>query len=276
MTPAIEAEAVSPRPTTPSPEPSPPRSPAAGVERRAGGGFAQAAGVAAGAAVGAGLGAVFAVTALLRRSKPLHPNGQVAAAQLRVSPAPRPSGSSLLDEPGSHECLVRASYAIGTGPHAPDIEGFALRVQPATAGGAPVDLLFASTGSGPLGRFVLVVRPRGVHAAQTTLLPVQAPSGPLLLRLLPVDPAVDPAADPWPTRYRLSWATGRGAWQDVGVLDVSWAGARDRPERFDPVGAPLPGTNQYPAIEGLREPAYALARLAWPITAADASPRRRR
>src|SRR5690606_19509666 len=81
-------------------------------------------------AIGAVLGTTFAVTARIRRSKPLHPVGVVARGVLTVAPGTERSGSPLLDEPGEHACLVRASYAMGTGPRLPDIEGFALRVMP--------------------------------------------------------------------------------------------------------------------------------------------------
>lgn len=222
----------------------------------------QAGATAVAGAAGATLGAVFAVTARIRRSKPLHPNGSVASARLRVAPAPTRTGSPLLDEAGEHECLVRASYAVGTGPEALDIEGFAVRVLSETAAGSPVDLLFASTGTGGVTRYLLVPRPPGRHDAQTTLLPVRAPVGALVLRLVPLDPT----ADPWPSHYRLSWATGRGPWQDWAELDVSWGPGEsdDRLERFDPISAPLPGTTQYQVVERLREPAYLLARRAWP------------
>ena len=47
-----------------------------------------------------------------------------------VRPAPGRSGSPLLDVPGEHDCLVRASHAIGSGPEHADIEGFAIRIRP--------------------------------------------------------------------------------------------------------------------------------------------------
>jgi len=206
------------------------------------------------------LGLGFAVTALLRRSKPLHPNGIVAAAVLEVTPGRARSGCPLLDEPGQHDCLVRASYAVGTGPAHADIEGFALRVLPAGPAVGPADVLFASTGTGPLGRHLLVPRPAGAHGHQTTLLPVEVNDASLRLRLDPLDHAIQP----WPTRYELSWAHGLGGWQHFGTLTVDWGEPGDAPERFDPVAYPLPNTTQYAAIARLRQPAYLLSRLARP------------
>lgn len=210
-------------------------------------------------AMGTALGVVFAVTARVRRSKPLHPEGAVARATLEVSPAPERSGVPLLDEPGRHACVVRASYAMGTGPQRPDIEGFALRLEPGERHTAPVDLLFASTGEGSVSRFALSLRRPGRHGTQTTLLPIDA-GRPLLLRLEPTDPS----GHPWPAHYELSWAHGRGGWHPCGELAVDWSLTADAPERFDPLVNELPGSVQYPVVRWLREPSYALARGAWP------------
>lgn len=211
-------------------------------------------------ATGSVLALVFAATARLRRDKPLHPVGTVSPARLTITPRSTPSGSALLDEPAAYDCLVRASHAVGTGPEHLDIEGFALRVLPGRRHPRPIDVLFASTGSGPRSRFSLVPRRSGVHGTLTTLLPVRAAGHPLVLRLEPSDPE----SDPWPRRYELGWAHGGGPWQRCGTVTVDWDGAEDEPERFDPVTNPLPGASQYPAVRWLREPSYALARRAWP------------
>lgn len=206
------------------------------------------------------LGLAFAITALARRSKPLHPKGSVAGGVLKVTPGALKSGSSLLDEAGAHDCVVRASYAIGSGPHHADIEGFALRVlHPGRAMGC-ADILFASTRPGPIGRFLLVVHRAGLHAVQTTLLPVKVGHHSLVLRLEPLDHA----SQPWPARYALFWAHGSGPWQRFGTLTVDWDERGDATERFDPVANPLPDTSQYLALARLREPAYRLSRLARP------------
>lgn len=232
---------------------------------------------AAAGAVGAALGAVFAVTARLRRDKPLHPEGSVARATLTIFPATTPSGVRLLDEPGEHACVVRASHAMGTGPESSDIEGFALRVLPGERHTGAVDILFASTGSGPLTRFALTLRRPGVHGTQTTLLPVRASGHPLVLRLEPLDrmPPEDVGrVGWWPSRYELSWAHGRDPWQYCGELVVDWVSTTDAPERFDPIANPLTGTSQYPVVRHLREPSYDWARWVWPR--AGALPRRAR
>ena len=214
----------------------------------------------AAAVAGGSLALASGATALLRRSKPLHPVGVVSRGVLAVDPTPGRTGSPLLDEPGSHDCVVRASWAAGTGPEHIDIEGFALRVLGVGTDGADCDLLFASTGVGQWTRHLLAPRRPGRHGAQTTLLPVRAGGRPLLVRLDPVDAATQP----WPTQYVLSWAREREDWQRFGSLAVTWHDHDDAPERFDPVANPLSGTSQYAAVARLREPAYRSARLARP------------
>lgn len=221
---------------------------------------------------GAALAAVFAITAWARHSKPLHPVGSVESARLTIrapvssstpDPAARPSaGVALLDEPGEYGCVVRVSYAVGTGPERPDIEGFALRIVPGPRHPDPIDVLFASTGSGSLSRFGLTVRSPGVHRTQTTLLPIRTAGGrALVLRLEPLDAN----GSSLPRRYELSWAHGRGPWHPCGELTVEVeADEPDRPVRFDPVRFSLPGTAQYAVVAALREPAYGLSRRAWP------------
>ncbi|WP_155892797.1 phosphodiesterase [Intrasporangium chromatireducens] len=207
---------------------------------------------------GALLAAVFGAVAILRHGKPLHPEGRVGAGHLTLDPGGR-SGCPLLDEPGDLDCLVRASYAMGTGPEAPDIEGFALRLLPEGQLEAPADVLFASTGSGRVGRFILRLRRPRHHGVQTTLLPVQASGRPLLLRLLPRSGGAG-----WPADYDLAWAHGTGAWQRCGRLSVDWVGGTDEPLRFDPIANQLPGTEEYRWVRWLREPAYLSARLLSP------------
>jgi hypothetical protein len=129
----------------------------------------------------------------------------------------------------------------------PDIEGLAIRFEEPVA-----DVLFASTGSGSLTRFVLLPRAPGKHGAQSTLIPVATDGGPLLLKVEPRD-----AADP-PARYDLAAASGGSAWRSIGTLQVQWG--PDRPTRFDPVENQLPGTSQYALVRALREPAYLMAR----------------
>ena len=89
---------------------------------------------------------------------------------------------------------------------------------------------------------------------------MRSPAGPLLLRLTPAGPAPVPEDSP-PDRMVLSWAVGTGPWRYAGevVTGAPLRPAADR-ERHDPVVHQLPGTEQYPVVRRLREPAYRRAR----------------
>lgn len=214
-------------------------------------------GALAGAAPGAVLGAVFGAAAAVRRTKPLHPSGNVGNGRLRITAPQRELGVPLLAEQATHLCTVRWSRAIGLPAPLPDFEGLAIRLHDPQA-----DLLFASTGTGAVTRFVLVPRASGTHGSQTTLLPVASDGGgSLVFRVTPAEGAFGDGAtsvDDPPTRFDLAVAHSGTGWVEVGVLDVDWG--PDRPMRFDPVENLLPGTEQYPVVRFLREPAYFMAR----------------
>jgi hypothetical protein len=203
----------------------------------------------AGAVPGAVLGAVFGVTAKVRGTKPLHPVGHVGEGILEVLDPDPGFGVPLLASAGTHRCTVRWSRAMGLPSPLPDFEGLAVRFEDQDA-----DLLFASTGTGSVSRFLLVPRPAGRHGPQTTLLPLATDSGSLLLRVTPRSDATEP-----PRRFDLSVAHSAREWRAVGTLRVDEWGP-DRPTRFDPVRNLLPGTEQYPLVRFLREPAYLMAR----------------
>lgn len=213
-------------------------------------------------AAGAALGAVFGAVARLRGSRPLHPQGVTYAATVRRDGGGH-SGVPWFDEPGSTKVSVRVSRAIGLPPWLPDVYGVALRVPLAQppAGEPWADLLFASTGDTAYGRFVLRLRSSLVGGPLTTLLPVRAPAGPLLLRLTPDAHA----GRHTPRAMRLAYAVGTGPWTDVASVHVHGElGTGASSARHDPVAHPLPGTRQYGWVVRLREPAYRAARAAQP------------
>ena len=194
---------------------------------------------------GALFAAVFGLTARLRGTRALHPVGVCGTGALATVPGP-PSGVPLLDEPGPHRCLVRWSRATGR-QDGLDVEGLAVRIE----GPGEGDLLLASTGTGVLGRHLLVLRRPRHHGPLTTLLPPQCERGPLLVGL---DPVGAEPADP-PTAYRvLVGAPGR-SWHERGELTLSWTD-HDCVRRHDPVGHPPVGTWTHPFWAHLRDPAY--------------------
>lgn len=210
-------------------------------------------GAALGAVPGGLLAAGAAITAGIRHTKPLHPQGTVGFGRLEID-GTAASGVPLLDEPAVHEAVVRKSRAMGLPRGMADIDGLAIRLQLESG---PADVLFAGTGTGSVGRYVLMLRRPHRAGPLTTLLPLSTQQGPLMLKL---EPTGDPELS---AVYRLSWSRAGGAWRPVGRIVVEW-GTEDRDLRFDPVLHQLPGTAQYGWVTTLREPAYRAGRAVSP------------
>lgn len=209
---------------------------------------ARAASTAGGQLLRAAIGAVDAVRPA---AKPLHPVGVVTRGVLERYGSAVPSGVPWLDTSGDDDVVVRWSRAVGLPAPAPDVFGLAVRVDP--DGGRPADVLFSTTGTGPLTRFALVPA-FSPQRAMTTLLPYRSARGPVLLRAVPQgDKAVE-----------LSWARGTGTWHPFATLRLRDATttATDADVSFDPVVNPLPGLTAYDWVTRLREPAYRSARRA--------------
>ena len=199
-------------------------------------------------AAGSALSATVRTMAALRpAAKPLHPEGIVLTATLERRGSAVPTGSAWVDEPGRDEVVVRLSRAIGLPEVVPDIHGLAVRV-PTPAGEG--DLLFASTGWGLLGRFVLTFGGGPESRPMTTLLPYRTSAGPALLGVRATGPQV----------YEMSWCRPRGEWHPFAELRLSDDRATDQAISFDPVRNQLPGLTQYPWVRRLREPSYRSAR----------------
>ena len=212
----------------------------------------------AGALPGAVLGGLSGLVGALRRDKALHPLGHRGTGRLQVTD-PDPSwGITAFASAATLECDLRWSRSMSLPGGLPDIEGVALRMRGAGPGGADADLLFASTGTSPWTRYVLTLRPQGRFGSMTTLLPVSAGGRAVVFRLTPAAAPVDEGNLP-PASYTLSAARGSGPWRTVGRVDATWT-RDDRSERYDAVTRPLEGTEQFPFVTTLREPAYAAAR----------------
>ncbi|HYN55947.1 MAG TPA: hypothetical protein VES03_02000 [Motilibacterales bacterium] len=212
---------------------------------------------AASAAGGLVLAATFAAVARLRRGRPLHPQGATYAATITISGAGE-SGVPWLDDSGTHDATLRVSRGVGLPLALPDVYGVAIRIQ--GLADDPADLLFASTGDSPLGRFLFAPRAAVEHGPMTTLLPVRSERGPLVLRLTPADRA--PAAElALPSPLLLSYALGTGDWWPAGEVRVGdRLGLETELERHDTVAHPLPGIAHYNVVRLLRGPAYRAAR----------------
>lgn len=201
-----------------------------------------------GRAGGAVLARMFGLVAQLRGTRALHPVGVCGEGALAVEPG-QPTGVALLDDHGTRACQVRWSRAAGR-RRGLDIEGLAVRI----GGEAGGDVLCASTGTGVVGRHVLVPRDLHQHGPLTTLLPLSTPQGGLLLRLDPVPDTGEPA-----TAYQLFIAAPGGPWSERGRLEVTWTD-RDCTRRHDPVGHPPAGSWTHPLWARLRAPSYVASR----------------
>ena len=187
------------------------------------------------------------MAALRLAAKPLHPEGVIVTGTLERRGSAASSGSAWLDEPGRDEVVVRVSRAIGLPDAVPDIHGLAVRV-PTPAGVG--DLLFASTGWGLLGRFVLTFGGGPESRPMTTLLPYRTAEGPALLGLRAIAAQV----------YEMSWCRPRGEWHAFAELRLTDDEAPNQAMSFDPVRNQLPGLTQYAWVRRLREPSYRTAR----------------
>jgi len=197
------------------------------------------------------LAGVFGTVARVRRTlKPLHPRGQVTGATLQRHGLTPALGAAWLDEPGTHDVVVRRSKAIGTPGRVPDIYGLAIRAP--LSDGRFGDLLLATTGTRPVTRHLL--RPTmSPKAPATTLLPYRTASGPVVIGAFP---------NPDASALELRVATLTGPWRTFATLHLldDATHADDSDLRFDPVLNPLPGLAPYRWVNLLREPAYWAAR----------------
>lgn len=213
---------------------------------------------------GSALAGVITALSLARRAaKPLHPRGRVVEARVVRHGGSRAAGVPWLDEAGEDAALVRLSRSVGLPAPLPDIHGLALRVPADSAPGGdregspdgsppggPGDLLLATTGRGPVGRFVLTPGRNVAGRVFTSLMPYRTDRGPVLLG------AISETED----SFELCWATPGGAWVPFGRLEVTGPDAGDPAVSFDPVVHQLPGLESYRWARRLRVPSYATAR----------------
>jgi hypothetical protein len=115
--------------------------------------------------------------------------------------------------------------------------------------GSVTDVLLATTGSGPLGRFILHAGRRPEAMFFGSLLPYRSSVGPVVLGALLRDDAI----------WDLLWATGRAPWITFARLAL-WEPVSGVDISFDPVVNRPPGLEQYDAFARLRLPAYRTAR----------------
>lgn len=214
-------------------------------------------------AVGVAAGLGFAVLGALRRNRPIHSVGTVVPGTLIIE-TPGSMGSALFDDAGETPLIARLSRSASWPVALPDIMGLALRIPGGGHDGGPADLLFASTGTGRVTRYVLQLRTSEGDGPLTTMFPLTGAEGNIVFRL-----------DPEPeNHHRLSYSRNSGPWQNLGrvALEPSGepsqrsndpAGSDDPQLRFRPVANPPAGLSVPSWLRAVRAPAYGAARVAW-------------
>jgi hypothetical protein len=204
--------------------------------------------------VGWALGGAFFLVGKARGRKALHPRGQVLQGLISRDGSVRRTGVPWLDESGTDHVAVRFSRSLGLPAPRPDILGLALRIpaQPGHFG----DLLLATTGTGLLGRYVLLPARRHGVRAYTSLFPYRTQAGPLLLAAIPTSGSTQ--------QYELAYSRLTGPWLSFGTLKVAQMASRgdDLDLCFDPVLNVVPGLETYEWAAQLRRFSYAASRRA--------------
>jgi hypothetical protein len=204
--------------------------------------------------VGRALGGAFFLLGKARGRKALHPRGEVLEGLIGRRGAVGRTGVAWLDEAGTNHVAVRFSRSLGLPAPRPDILGLALRIptQPGQFG----DVLLATTGTGHIGRYVLLPARRHGLRAYTSLFPYKTPTGPLLLAAIPTPGS--------PRQYELAYARTTGPWLPFATLEVTQSSFRghDLDLPFDPVLNVVPGLETYGWAAHLRRFSYAASRRA--------------
>ena len=186
--------------------------------------------------------AVIRAASKVRGERVLHPRGTTLSGRLTVPGGTR-YGAPLLDEPGTHDVLVRLSRAAGLPSPLPDVLGVAVRVLDCYGPGRHQDWLVDSTASLPLLRRLPIplLRP-GMYGS---LLPYDIGGTRHLLgaRWVGEDLA-------------LLVGTAHGPWSEVGRVTLGEPVEDGRRIRFDPwtTGGGISPTG---VLQQLRRGAYA-------------------
>jgi hypothetical protein len=204
--------------------------------------------------IGWALGGAFFLLGKARGRKALHPRGEVLHGLIDRRGSVSRTGVPWLDEAGTDDVAVRFSRSLGLPTPHPDILGLALQIPVAT--GQFADVLLATTGTGLLGRYVLLpARQQGVRA-YSSLFPYRTVAGPLLLAAIPT------ASNP--RHFELAYSRPKGPWLSFGTLEVMEAAypGHDLDLSFDPVLNVIPGLPSYDWAARLRRRSYAASRQA--------------
>jgi hypothetical protein len=164
------------------------------------------------------------------------------------------TGVLWLDEAGTNHVAVCFSRFLGL--PAPTQTSWVWHCGSPRNLSSSVRCLLATTGTGHIGRYMLLPARRHGLRAYTSLFPFRTLAGPLLLAAIPTAGS--------PRQYELAYARPTGPWLSFGTLEVTQTTYRghDLDLSFDPVLNVVPGLETYHWAAQLRRFPYAASRRA--------------
>ncbi|GAA4240094.1 hypothetical protein GCM10022254_63550 [Actinomadura meridiana] len=230
----------------------------------------------------------FALAARRLRNRPLHPNGLVVDAVLRLHGTSQRWGVPLLDDQTELRGKARLSRALGLPSALPDVLGLALRwtrPEAETDDRETAELLLATTGRTILGRHLLRPTNQWSPAFYGSLLAYRVGDRRVLLgavargtRRTPADLAtLARALRERPLLFDLVVATESGPWERFGDLRLTGPPHSDErePMRFNPTLHPIPELHPAGLFQQIRGTTYAAVQRAASPRAGRGSVRRR-
>jgi hypothetical protein len=157
--------------------------------------------------LGSLVGLPFALVARLRGTKPLHPDGAVYPATLRIDGGH--TDAELLRRPAEHAAVVRFSRGVGLPQSMPDLFGIAIRLPDVHGPGRHQDFLCVTTVDAPILHHGFVPVTDVQQAPYTSALPYRAGRERILIGVLPLPDSPRPQAPTAQARLRRAAATGR-------------------------------------------------------------------
>ncbi|THA50162.1 DUF1360 domain-containing protein [Streptomyces sp. A1136] len=207
----------------------------------------------------------------MRQKPALHPDGLTLSGTVSIEPkGTNPWSVPFLDEPGSHEAVVRWSRAVGLPGALPDGMGLAVHVPRPGGQNGPFDLLMTSSGSSRLTRHLPLPRVRG-DGPYSTLTSYRFPDRKRVVGAFPLEPGrrlpaalgeLAAALRERPAVFRLCAAGPGEAWRPFATLTVRAEppSASHSPSGFDPYVACLPKLPPGRRLGLIRHAAYAGSR----------------
>jgi hypothetical protein len=198
--------------------------------------------------LGAATALAFWGASTIRGKRFFHPTGEVHEAELLVEADDSLPRNSFFREEGTYPAIVRLSQGAGLPSVLPDFPGLAIKLPDRWGPGADQDFLLVSSGSGPVGRRLLLPAPGEVAQSYSSVTPYAAGDRRLWF-------GAEPTA---PDRFAFRAAEGTGDWKAVGSLIVG-ENVIDTDVTFD-IWNSAPDLVPTGLVNALRKPAYAGSR----------------